>query len=397
MKIPLLDLTRQYASVADEADKKVIDILHNAQYILGQNNTELEEKFKTISGAKYSIACGNGTDALAISLKALGVGPGDEVITTPFTFFASSEAIRFVGATPVFVDVKKDTYNIDPDLIEEKITSKTKAILVVHIFGNPAEMDKIMNVACKHNLKVVEDAAQAVNSEYKGQKIGSIGDIACFSFFPTKNLGACGDAGMITTNDEKLFTICRALRVHGSGADGKKAYGYLNDITMDDTSETQVSDNTIYNPLKYYNYLIGHNSRTDEIQAAILNIKLKRIDEWTDARRKHAYYYNERLKDLPLVCPKETDSANHVYHLYILQSEKRGELVAFLNSKGISTGIYYPVPLHLQYAFSDLGYTKGDLPIAEYLSERTFAIPLFPELKEEEQNYIIDALKEFYV
>jgi len=331
---------------------------------------------------------------LIIALKALGIGEGDEVITTPWTFFATAESISFVGATPVFVDVRLDTFNIDPAKIEEKITPKTKAIMPVHIFGQPCDMDEINRIAKKYNLYVIEDAAQAVGSEYKGQKIGTLSDIATFSFFPTKNLGCAGDGGMIVTNDDNLATICRALRTHGSGENGQKAYNIIHNLDEKLNEEKNV-DNTVYNPLKYYNYLIGHNSRLDEIQAAILRVKLKYLNEWNDKRRENAKFYNENLKDTRLVTPYEENNVKHIYHLYILQSEKREEIVEFLNRKGIATGIYYPVPLHLQKAYKDLGYKEGDLPNAEYLSHRTFAIPMFAELTDEEKKYIVNSIKEF--
>ncbi len=394
MQIPLINLKKQYESIKDEVDKAVSEVLSGAQYIMGTNVKEFEKEFSEYIGVKHAISVGNGTDALIIALKALGIGEGDEVITTPWTFFATAESISFVGATPVFADVRLDTFNIDPSKIEEKITPKTKAIMVVHIFGQPCDMDEINRIAKKHNLYVIEDAAQAVGSEYKGQKIGTLSDIATFSFFPTKNLGCAGDGGMIVTNDDNLATICRALRAHGSGENGQKAYNIIHNLDEKLNEEKNV-DNTVYNPLKYYNYLIGHNSRLDEIQAAILRVKLKYLNEWNDKRRENAKFYNENLKDTRLVTPYEENNVKHIYHLYILQSEKREEIVEFLNRKGIATGIYYPVPLHLQKAYKDLGYKEGDLPNAEYLSHRTFAIPMFAELTDEEKEYIVNTIKEF--
>jgi len=264
----------------------------------------------------------------------------------------------------------------------------------VHIFGQPCDMDPINEIAKKYNLKVIEDACQAIGSEYKGKMIGTLSDIACFSFFPTKNLGCAGDGGMIVTNDDELATICRALRTHGSGVNGQKAYNIINNI-KEDNVEDNGADNTVYNPLKYYNYLIGQNSRLDEIQAAILRVKLRKLDDWNNARREIAQYYNEQLKDIELVTPFEADNVKHVYHLYILQSEKRTELVNHLKEKGIATGVYYPIPLHLQKAYKELGYKDGDLPNAEYLSQRTFAIPMFPELTDEEKEYIVEIIKKF--
>lgn len=394
MKIPLINLKKQYETIKEETEKGVLDVLSNTQYIMGKNVKEFEKEFSEYLGVSHSISVGNGTDALVIALKALGVGEGDEVITTPYTFFATAESISFVGATPVFVDVELDTYNIDPAKIEEKITDKTKAIMPVHIFGQPCDMDAINTIAKKHNLYVIEDAAQAIGSEYKGRMIGAVSDIATFSFFPTKNLGCAGDGGMIVTNDDNLATICKALKVHGSGENGQKAYNILNDID-EDISEDDSADNTVYNPLKYYNYLIGHNSRLDELQAAILRVKLREIDKWNDKRRENAKFYNEGLKDTDLVTPFEDEDVRHIYHLYILQSEKRVELINYLKDHGIATGVYYPVPLHLQKVYTDLGYKEGDLPNAEYLSHRTFAIPMFAELTNEEKEYIINTIKKF--
>lgn len=393
MNIPLLNLKRQYKDIEEEVNANVLECFKNAQYIMGENVKQFEKEIAEKIGVKHAITVGNGTDALIIALKSLGIKEGDEVITTDYTFFATAEAIRFVGATPVFCDVELDTYNIDPSQIEEKITDKTKAIICVHLFGNACKMDEINDIAKRHNLYVVEDAAQAINSQYKGKNVGNLGDIACFSFFPTKNLGCFGDGGMITTNDDDLATIIRALKVHGSGENGMKAYAILNDEEVE-VVEQNSGDNTVYNPLKYYNYLIGHNSRLDEIQAAILRIKLKHLDEYTENRRSISHKYIDALKDTSLVMPTETEGGKHVFHLFILQSEDREEIESKLKEKGIATGTYYKVPMHLQKAFNDLGYKKGDFPNAEYLSERTFAIPLFPEMNDEEREYIINSIKE---
>lgn len=393
MNIPLLNLKRQYKNIEEEVNASVLECFKNAQYIMGENVKQFEKEIANKIGVKHAITVGNGTDALIIALKSLGIKEGDEVITTDYTFFATAEAIRFVGATPVFCDVELDTYNIDPSQIEEKITDKTKAIICVHLFGNACKMDEVNDIAKRHNLYVVEDAAQAINSQYNGKNVGNLGDVACFSFFPTKNLGCFGDGGMITTNDDDLATIIRALKVHGSGENGMKAYAILNDEEVE-VVEQNSGDNTVYNPLKYYNYLIGHNSRLDEIQAAILRIKLKRLDEYTENRRSISHGYIEALKDTSLVMPTETEGGKHVFHLFILQSENREEIESKLKEKGIATGTYYKVPMHLQKAFNDLGYKKGDFPNAEYLSERTFAIPLFPEMNDEEREYIINSIKE---
>lgn len=394
MKIPLINLKKQYKTISEQANTKVCEVLNSAQYIMDENVKKIEKEFSSYLGVTHSISVGNGTDALVIALEAFGIGEGDEVITTPFTFFATAESISAVGATPVFVDVRLDTFNIDPTKIEEKITSRTKAIMPVHIFGQPADMNEINKIAKKHNLKVIEDACQAVGAEYKGRKIGILGDVACFSFFPTKNLGCAGDGGMIVTNDDELATICRGLKTHGSGENGKKAYNILNNIN-EEVEEDKSIDNTVYNPLKYYNYLIGHNSRLDEVQAAILRIKLPLLDEWNEKRRENAKFYNQELSSTNLVTPHEDEYVKHVYHMYVLQSEKREELVEFLKKNGIATGIYYPVPIHLQKAYTNLGYEEGSLSNAEYLSKRTFAIPMFAELTNEEKEYIAESLKEF--
>lgn len=392
MNIPLIDLRAQYNSISKELDKATIDVLSSAAYIMGKNVTEFEKEFANYIGTKHAISVGNGTDALVIALKALGIGEGDEVITSTFTYFASAECISAVGATPVFVDVEKDTFNIDPDKIEEKITERTKAIIPVHIFGQSADMDKINIIAKKHNLKVIEDACQAVGAKYKGKMIGTLSDVACFSFFPTKNLSCAGDGGMIVTSDDSIATIATALRTHGSGETGQKAYNLLNNIT-EEVVTSKSGDDTVYNPLKYYNYLIGYNSRLDAIQAAILRVKLPYLDKWNSRRKEIAKIYDEELIDSNVITPIVREENDTVYHQYVLQSDNREEMLAKLKEKGIATGVYYPVPLHLQKVYTDLGYKEGDMPVAEYLSHRTFAIPVYPELSEEQIQYIVDSIK----
>ena len=392
MNIPLIDLKAQYESLADELNKVTLDVLSSANYILGKNVTEFEKEFAEYVGVKHAISVGNGTDALVLALKAMGIGKGDEVITTPFTFFATAESISAVGATPVFVDVRKDTFNIDTSKIEDKITEKTKAIMPVHIFGQAADMDEINEIAKKHNLLVIEDACQAIGGKYKGKNIGSLGDIACFSFFPTKNLGCAGDGGMIVTDNDDLAVIARALRTHGSGENGQKAFNLLNNIE-EEVQTSEAANDTVYNPLKYYNYLIGYNTRLDAIQAAILRVKIKEIDKWNSRRREIVEQYNEAFKNLDLVTPVCDESNQHVYHMYILQSEDREGILSKLKEQGVATGVYYPVPLHLQKVYKNLGYKEGDMPVAEYLSHRTFAIPVYPELNEEQVEYIISKLK----
>ncbi len=392
MNIPLIDLKAQYSVLAEELNKVTLDVLSSANYILGKNVVEFEKEFAEYIGVKHAISVGNGTDALVIALKAMGIGNGDEVITTPFTFFATAESISAVGATPVFVDVTKDTFNVDITKIEEKITRKTKAIMPVHIFGQSADMDEINKIAKKHNLLVIEDACQAIGAKYKNRMIGSLGDLACFSFFPTKNLGCAGDGGMIVTDNDDLAVIIRALRTHGSGENGQKAFNLLNGV-KEDIMKAEISNDTVYNPLKYYNYLIGYNSRLDAIQAAILRVKLKEIDNWNSKRRAIVDIYNEEFKELDLVIPVCDKENEHVYHMYILQSENRNKILEKLKERGVATGVYYPVPLHLQKVYKNLGYKEGDMPVAEYLSNRTFAIPVYPELTEEQIKYIIDSIK----
>lgn len=392
MNIPLIDLKAQYESLAGELKEATLGILTSANYIMGKTVIDFEKAFAEYVGVKHAISVGNGTDGLVIALKAMGIGEGDEVITTPFTFFATAEAISAVGGTPVFVDVYKDTFNIDVTKIEEKINSKTKAIMPVHIFGQCADMDEINEIAKKHNLLVIEDACQAIGGKYKGRNVGSLGDAAVFSFFPTKNLGCAGDGGMIVTNNDDIATIAKALKAHGSGENGQKAYNLLNNIE-EEVQKAEGANDTVYNPLKYYNYLIGYNSRLDAIQAAILNVKIKEIDNWNTKRREVAEIYNEALKDTDLVTPVTRDYVEPVYHMYVLQSENREEVLEKLKDAGVATGVYYPVPLHLQKCYKNLGYKEGDMPVSEYLSHRTFAIPVYPELTKEQVDYIISKIK----
>ena len=392
MNIQLFDLKAQYKILENELDYITKEVLSSTNYIMGKYVANFEEEFAKYIGVKHAISVGNGTDALVLALMACGIGKGDEVITTPFTFFSTAESISSIGAIPVFVDVRKDTYNIDPNKIEEKITEKTKAIMPVHIFGQPAEMDQINEIARKHNLMVIEDAAQAAGSIYKNEKTGSIGDVGCFSFFPTKNLGCAGDGGMITTNSDSIATIIKALRTHGSGENGQKAYNLLNNID-ENIEKSEIYDDTVYNPQKYYNYLIGFNTRLDAIQAGILSVKLPYLDKWIEKRNLNAKVYYKHLKHTDLILPKIIDSVTSGFNMFVIQSENRDELVEKLREKGISTGVYYPVPMHLQKVYKNLGYTKGDMPNAEYLSHRTFAIPIYPEMSEDEQNYIIKVIK----
>ncbi|TGE33831.1 DegT/DnrJ/EryC1/StrS family aminotransferase [Desulfosporosinus sp. Sb-LF] len=362
MRIPLLDLKAQYLTIKEEIDRAIFDVLDSSVFILGPQMKTLEKEIAAYCGTEEAVAVGNGTDALVLTLKAFGIGPGDEVITTPFTFFASAETIAQVGATPVFVDVDPITLNMDPALLEKKITSRTKAIIPVHIFGQMLDVERIMEIAARYDLKVIEDAAQAIGAEYQGKKAGSIGHAATFSFFPTKNLGAYGDGGMIVTNDKDLASQLRMLRFHGC-------------------------------KIKYYHDEIGYNSRLDEMQAAILRVKLRYLDTWNEGRREKAKVYDELLKDSPIKLPGRDPSAKPIYHLYVLRSSRRKELMEALNEAGIASAIYYPVPLHLQHAFDNLGYHEGDFPVAEKACQEALAIPCYPELSRAEQEEIIRVIE----
>lgn len=396
MHVDFLNLKRQYLKNCKEIEMAVVECLRSGAYIEGPKVKELEENMRKYLGVSHVITCGNGTEALVLALKACNIGEGDEVITSPFSFFATSEAIASVGAIPVFVDVKIDTYNIDPDKIEEKITEKTKAILPVHIFGEAADMDPINEIAQKHNLYVIEDSAQAIGCTYKGRKIGGLGTVGCFSFYPTKNLGACGDGGMVTTNNDEIANAVRALKAHGAGKCGARAFEYLNNVSVNDESTEFLNNRSeLYDPYKYYNYLIGGNSRLDSIQAAVLLVKLKYLDEYTDRRRQIANRYNEELKNLPIQLPN-CKNEGECWHQYAIMVPNKEELVNYLTSKDIGTGAFYPVPLHLQKAFGYLKYKEGDLKNAEYLCKHSVCLPIFPELEDEEQTYIIEQIQKFF-
>ena len=360
--IPILDSKRQYAQIGKEIEKEVLEVLASGSYILGKHNKALQEEFANYVGSKYSLGLNSGTDALHLALRALNIGRGDEVITTAFTFVATASAIGLAGATPVFVDINEDTFNIDADKIEAAITPKTKAIIPVHLYGQPADMDKIMDIAKRHNLKVVEDCCQAIGAEYKGQKVGTFGDFGCFSFYPTKNLGGMGDGGMITCNDQALFDRIVALRNHGGA-------------------------------IRYYHDELGVNSRLDEIQAAILRVKLNYIDEWNKARQENAYRYNELFAKYPEIeTPKEIENSYCVYHQYTIKIENRDEVHKLLQENGVGAMIYYPVPLHLQKLHKELGYKVGDLPLTEKDTKLVMSLPMFPELTEEEQKTVAETL-----
>lgn len=388
--IPVMNVSRQYALIEDTLDKAALDVLHSGQYILGNKVLEFEHSFARYCGVKYAIGVGNGTDALAIALRACGVEEGDEVITSAMSFFATAESITAVGGKPVFVDCTSDTYLLDASLIEDVITEKTKAIIPIHLYGQCADMDAINKIAHRHNLKVIEDAAQAAGSSYKGCKAGSLADVACFSFFPTKNLGAAGDGGMILTNDETIYKQCMALRVHGSGENGAFMY-YMR--KGDAPVELDFGDNLP----KYYNYVIGYNSRLDALQAALLTAKLPYLDEWNKRRNEIAKRYDDAFCNLSgIKIPFTRVENNHCYYVYVLLVDDRNDFRKYLEQKGIATGVYFPVALHLQTVFENLGYKVGDMPNAEYLAEHGVAIPMFPELMDAEIEAVIEAIKNYH-
>ena len=366
MKIPFVDLKAQYTSIKEEIDSAIADVIANTAFIGGPFAKSFEDAFAEFCGVKHCVGVGNGTDALFIALKALGIGEGDEVITASNTFIATSEAITTTGAKVVFVDINPKTYNIDIEKIEEKITQRTKAIIPVHLYGQPADMDPIMDIAKRHNLKVIEDAAQAHGGLYKGRKIGSIGHIACFSFYPGKNLGAYGDAGAIVTNDDELAVKTRMLANHGRVE-------------------------------KYNHEVEGYNSRLDGIQAAILKVKLRHLPKWTESRRKNAYLYNEYLKHTELVTPTEIDDVKAVYHLYVVRVKKelRQKLQDHLKAEGIATGIHYPIALPNLKAYEYLKHSENIFTEATKASKEIVSLPMFPELEEAQIEYISAKIREF--
>jgi dTDP-4-amino-4,6-dideoxygalactose transaminase len=362
MGVPLLDLRAQYASIKDEIDAAVAEVMESAHFIGGPKVSELSEAVAAFCDTGHAVPCGNGTDALFLILATMGIGKGDEVITTPFTFFASAESIAHVGATPVFVDIEPDTYNLDVGKIEAAITERTRAIMPVHIFGQAVDMDPLMEIARARGLKVIEDACQAIGATYGGRRAGSIGDAAAFSFFPSKNLGCAGDGGMIVTDDEDLAARARKKANHGTSK-------------------------------KYFHDDLGVNSRLDALQASILLAKLPHLDEWNARRRAAAAVYDELLADTGLVLPVSREYGEPVYHLYIVRSPERERVMDALRAAGIGTAVYYPRSLHLQEVFADLAYTEGDLPVSEAAERETFAIPLFPEITRGQQEEVASTIK----
>ena len=355
--VPFVDLKGQYQTIKAEVDAAIARVLENTAFIMGVEVAAFEKAFAEYLGARFCIGVNNGTAALHLALMACGIGRDDEVIVPSFTFFATAEAVSALGATPVFVDIDPISYTITASAIEKAITPRTRAIIPVHLYGQPADLDPILALAEQHKLQIIEDAAQAHGAEYKGRRVGSLGQMGCFSFYPSKNLGAYGEGGAIVTNDENLAARLRLLRDHGSTS-------------------------------KYAHASVGYNFRMEEIQAAVLNVKLPHLDNWNNQRRAHAAAYNERLKDSGLVLPSEMDYARHVYHVYAVQSNDRDELQKQMAAAGIQTGVHYPIPIHLQPAYGFLNYKPGDLPATEQLSERVLSLPMFPELSPEQQRQV---------
>lgn len=364
-KIPLVDLHAQYETIKPEIDAAIQRTIDNTAFILGPEAKTFEEHFADFCSVKHAIGLDSGTAALHLALIALNVGAGDEVITTPHTFVATSEPISLLGARPAFVDIEPQTYNMDPDKLEAAITPRTKAIIPVHLYGQPVEMDPILEIARRHNIPVIEDAAQAHGSEYRGRRIGSMGEMACFSFYPGKNLGAYGDAGALVTNDDALAQKIRMLRDHGRTT-------------------------------KYEHEISGYGYRLDGIQAAILDVKLKHLPAWNEQRRAHADYYTELLSNLDVVTPYEPAHIRSVYHLYVIRTHKRDELLQYLKNQNIEAGIHYPVPLHLQPVYKNLGYHQGDFPETEQAARDILSLPMYPELSHAQMARVVESIHDFY-
>lgn len=365
MNVPLVDLKKQYAPLKDEILAGFGRVLDGMQLFLGENVQGIEKEFAEFCGAQYGVGVSDGTSALQIILRAMDIGPGDEVITVSHTFIATAEAILLVGATPVFVDIDPETFLMDVSQVEAKITPHTKAILPVHLYGQTVDMDALMDIAKKHGLRVIEDACQAHGSEYKGKRAGNLGDAAGFSFYFSKNLGAYGEGGFISTNDSELYHKIRMIRDHGSDR-------------------------------RYYHDMLGLNGRLDELQAVVLRAKLPHLAEWNEQRREHAHLYNELLKGTPVVTPVECSGNKPVYHLYVLRAPRRDELQAWLKTQSVFAGIHYPVPIHLQNSMQSLGYKAGDLPVTEKAVSEILSLPMYAELTNEQIEYVVAQVKEFY-
>jgi dTDP-4-amino-4,6-dideoxygalactose transaminase len=363
MTIPLVDLTTQYAEIKSEVDRAISRVLEAGQYVLGTEVSAFEEEFASYCGAQHGIAVSSGTSALHLALLAAGVGPGDEVVTVPFTFVATVAAIRYTGARPVFVDIDPDSYTMSMDRVEDAITSRTKAVLPVHLYGQPADMDPLLDIARRYGLTVIEDAAQAHGAEYKHRRVGAIGDLGCFSFYPGKNLGAYGEGGIVVTNNSEHAAAIRMLRDWGQAR-------------------------------KYHHVVKGYNYRMDAIQGAILRVKLPRLQAWNDGRRLRAACYDELLAGEGLRTPRQMSYARHVYHVYAVRTSARETLQGVLESRRVQTGIHYPVPVHLQQAHADLGYGRGDFPHSEQAAREVLSLPMFAELTYNQQQRVADVIHE---
>ena len=359
----MVDLKIQYDAIKEEVNSAVREVIENAAFILGPQGKKLEQSVAAYHDVKHAVGVASGTDALHLALLAADIKRGDEVITTPFTFIATAEAISYIGAVPVFIDIRPDTFNMDVSRIAARITKKTKAILPVHLYGQSVEMDTLMNIARDHGLKIIEDCAQSFGADHGGKKTGSFGDLGCFSFFPSKNLGAYGDGGMVITDDPGTAERLQSLRNHGS-------------------------------KVRYYHDEIGYNSRLDEIQAAILNVKFKKIDEYNANRRKNAALYNRYLAAPGIQTPFESKDSSHVYHQYTIRVTNRDAVKQRLDAAKISSMIYYPVPLHLQAAYKDLGMKPGSLPNAEQAAQEVLSLPMYPELTEAQIKEVAEAVKQ---
>lgn len=363
MKVPFLDLKAQYKSIKEEIAVELQKVLDNTAFAGGPFVSQFEKEFASFCQTDFAIGLGSGTAALWAAIQGLGIGKGDEVITTPNTFIATAEAISFSGAKPVFVDIDEQTYNMNPQLLEDAITPKTKAIIPVHLYGQTADMNPIMKIAKDKGLFVIEDACQAHGAEYNGKPAGSIGDVGCFSFYPGKNLGAYGEAGAVITNNAQLTENIRMFRDHGQEK-------------------------------KYYHSMIGWNARMDGFQGAVLSVKLKYLNKWNESRRKNAKLYNELLANVEcVITPTEADYAKHIYHIYTVRTENRDTFMTALAENDVFCGIHYPVPLHLQDAYRSLGYKKGDFPVAEKCCEQLVSLPMFPELISEQISYVVEKIK----
>lgn len=364
-KVPYLDLPAQIRSLRSELDAAIARTLDHCSFCLGPDVAQFEKDFARFCGAEHCVAFNSGTSALHVAMLLLNVGRDDEVISTPHTFVATSWAISYVGAKPVYVDIDEDTFNLNPALIEKAITPRTKAIMPVHLYGHPFDIDPILAVAKKHNLPVVEDSAQAHGAKYKGKTVGTFGDISCFSFYPGKNLGACGEGGALVTNNSAYAARARSLREHGSS-------------------------------VRYYHDEVGFNYRMEGIQGAVLGVKLKKLNDWTAGRRHVAHRYHELLADTPLQLPREATWAESVYHLYVVRHPKRDDLKKHLEANGVGCALHYPLPLHLQKCYASLGYREGSFPVSEKAARECLSLPIFPELTEAQIQRVVSVIKEFF-